>query len=63
MTSEIELIKNAAAGDRDSQFRLGRMYRDGIRIGGDVMLAKWLLQKAVEHKIKGSKKEYGKIKD
>ncbi len=42
MTSEIELIKNAAAGDRDSQFRLGRMYRDGVTIEKDVKKAiKW----------------------
>ncbi len=42
MASEIELIKNAAAGDRDSQFRLGRMYRDGTTVEKDTKKAvKW----------------------
>lgn len=42
MTTEVDLIKEAVAGDRDSQFALARKYRDGDGVAVDTKKAiKW----------------------
>ena len=61
MSAELDLIKSAVSGDRNSQYKLAKMYRDGKSVNADAKKAiKWFTSAADQGHIR-SKYELARI--
>ncbi len=53
MSAELDLIKSAVSGDRNSQYKLAKMYRDGVSVDADANKAiKWFTSSAEQGHIR-----------